>query len=162
VVHLGFKYGEATHKVEIIDAGKKTLAEMAAIVRQVFDIDPRPLGLMRVDLAADAPGIPVSWFRNNSRFQFKQFASSIDKADTQEMEFIGMGSAVSQSLYAGRRPNCVRIYNKFAELRRQWLKLKRECEKYNRGLNEFDLGEEERLKAIRLPPTFEEFCLRED
>lgn len=68
VVHLGYKWGPRTHKLEIIDAGKKTLAEMEAIFRQVFDIDPTPLSLMRVDLAADALGVPVSWFRNNSRF----------------------------------------------------------------------------------------------
>lgn len=78
-----------------------------------------------------------------------------------EMEFIGMGSAVSQSLYAGRRPNCVRIYNKFAELRRQWLKLKQAADKYNRGLQDFDITEEQRRNAIRVPPPFEEFCLRE-
>lgn len=161
VLHLGYKHGQHTNKLEIIDAGKKALSEMRAIIRQVFDVDPSRLELMRVDLAADVPGVPVSWFRNNARFQYKQFASSIDKAEESELEFIGMGSAVAQSLYAGRRPNCVRIYNKFAELKRQWLKLKRDCEQYNRGLNDFDFTEEQRQNSIRIPPIFDEFCLKD-
>jgi hypothetical protein len=134
---------------------------MEEIIRQIFDRDPATSELMRVDFAADVPGVPVPWFRTNTRFRFKQFASSIDKAEKQEVEFIGMGSAVSQSLYAGRRPNCVRIYNKFAELRRQWLKLQRACEQYNRGLQDFEITEDERQKATRIPPTFSEFCLKE-
>jgi hypothetical protein len=161
VLHLGYKYGDGAHKLEIIDAGKKTLAEMDAIIRQVFDVDPATLELMRVDLAADVPGVPVSWFRDHARFEFKRFASSINKAEAQELEFIGMGTAVAQSLYAGRRPNCIRIYDKFAEFRRQWLKVARAYEQYNRGLSEFDFTEEVRKNAIRIPPTFEEFCLKE-
>jgi hypothetical protein len=116
---------------------------------------------MRIDLAADVPNVPVSWFRDHARFKYKQFASSIEKSAESELEFIGMGTAVAQSLYAGRRPNCVRVYNKFAELKRQWLRLKRNCEKYNRGLSEFDLTDEQRQNAIRIPLMFDEFCLKE-
>jgi len=161
VLHLDFRYGKGGHKLEIVDAGKKTLAQQKEIVRRVFDVDPDSLELMRVDLAADVCGVSVPWFREHSRFQFKHFASDIDKAGENEMEFIGMGNADAQSIYAGRRPNCVRIYNKVAELYRQWLKLKRACDRYNRGLLKMDMSEQERADAIRVAPTFDEFCLYE-
>jgi hypothetical protein len=161
VLHFGYKFGPATHKLEVIDAGKKTLAEMLSVISQVFDLDPAQLSIMRVDLAADIPGVPVHWFRDKARFQFKQFASRIEKAAESELEFIAMGTAQAQSLYAGRRPNCVRIYDKIAEWYRQWRKLLRQYERFNRGLRDFELSDEERYYAALHVPSFQEWCRRE-
>lgn len=161
VLHFGYKYGPATHKLEIIDAGKKTLPEMLSVISQVFDLDPAQLCIMRVDLAADVPGVPVQWFRDKARFQFKQFASRIEKASESELEFIAMGTAQAQSLYAGRRPNCVRIYDKIAEWSRQWRKLQHDYERFNRGMKDFELNEEQRYYAERHVPSFQEWCRRE-
>src|SRR4051812_46126417 len=66
ILHLEYKFGECTHKIEIIDAGKKTLREMEDVIAAVFEVDPSTLGLMRVDFAADIEGIPVSWFQDNT------------------------------------------------------------------------------------------------
>jgi hypothetical protein len=157
-VNLHCRNGEHDHKLEIIDAGTKTLSEMKAIPSRVFQIDPTQLEVMRIDLAADVTDVPVPWFRQHARFQYKQFASSIEKSSNTEIEFIAMGSAVAQSLYAGRRPNCVRIYNKIAELRKQWLQLKRTYERYNKGLLKWELTEEQKTYALLYIPSFEEFC----
>ena len=59
VVHLYLRYGRPNHKIEIIDAGEKTLEDMARIVTLLFDVDPWTLGVMRTDLAADIEGVSV-------------------------------------------------------------------------------------------------------
>lgn len=161
VLHLGYKYGPPTHKLEIVDAGKKTLADMRDVITQVFAVKPEELEVMRLDLAADIPGVPVHWFRDKARFQFKQFASRIEKAAEAELEFIAMGTAQAQSLYAGRRPNCVRIYDKIAEWYLQWRKLQRDYERFNRGMKDFNLNQEQRYYAERYVPSFQEWCRRE-
>ena len=59
VLHLSYKFGngKATSKLEIVDAGKKTILDMARIITQVFDINPFLCELMRLDLAADIGGV---------------------------------------------------------------------------------------------------------
>src|SRR5437879_3868072 len=49
------------HKVELVDTGKMSLSHMLNEISQIFDVDPEKLAIMRVDLTADVPGIPVSW-----------------------------------------------------------------------------------------------------
>jgi hypothetical protein len=161
IVHLEYKFGECTHKVEVIDAGKKTLAEMEQIVSRIFAINPSRVELMRVDLAADVPGVPVVWFRDNASFSYKRFASRIEKAKETELEFIGMSQAEAQSLYAGRKPNCVRIYDKFAELKLQWSKVARNYKRFNKGMDNFELSDEQRYYGERIPLPFEQFCREE-
>jgi tetratricopeptide (TPR) repeat protein len=171
ILHYSYKFGECSHKLEIVDAGKKTLQQIYAIIQSVFKVDPSQLELMRLDLAADAPDIPVSWFRQNARFEYKKFAGRIDKASASELEFIGISTAESESLYAGKRPNCFRIYNKYAELYMQWKKLDRACKRFNKGLCDdhwkgrngvpFNFSDEKRLESIRQPPSFEDFCRNE-
>lgn len=169
MLHFEYRFGECTHKFEIIDAGKKSLPEIEHIVTLIFDVNPLELGLMRLDLAADVRDIPVSWFRENARVEFKRFSSRIDKAMAEELEFIGINSAASESLYAGRRPNCIRVYNKIAELWMQWHKMKRVYARFNRRMDEelklgdetttrFRFTNEQRFYGVRVAPTFEEFC----
>jgi len=161
ILNLECCQGEHNHKIEIIDAGTKSFSELVAIPSRLFLIDPMQLEVMRIDLAGDIVGVPVSWFRTHARFRYKQFASSIDKASPPEIEFIGMGNAVAQSLYAGRKPNCIRIYDKLAELRVQWIRLKRTYERYNKGLSGFTLTDEQQHYALLHIPIFEEFCKRQ-
>ncbi len=134
---------------------------MSLLIARVFDVDPASCKLMRLDLAADIVGVPVHIFRDCARFQYKQFASSIAKCRETELEFTAMGTADAQTLYAGRRPNLIRIYNKIRELYAQWLKKKRDCERFNRKMRLFELSAEQRYYGMRVCPTFEEFCLGE-
>ncbi|MBS1800475.1 MAG: hypothetical protein JSS95_11695 [Acidobacteria bacterium] len=163
ILHLNYrgKNGRASSKLEIIDAGKKTILEMAQIIRRVFDIDPFQCELMRLDLASDISGVPVHVFRDLARFKYKRFSSRIEKSFETEMEFTAMGTADAQTFYAGRRPNFVRIYNKIKELYKQWLKLKQSCERFNKQMQRLEMSEEQRYYGSRYYPTFEEFLKNE-
>jgi hypothetical protein len=158
IVHLYCRYGRPNHKVEILDAGDKTLEEIAAIIAQLFLVDPWTLSTMRVDLAADIAGVPVPWFQQHALVNRKQFSSQIKKSAEQELQFVGMGTAVAQTIYAGKRPDFMRIYNKLAELRKQQRKLEIDCNRFNRRMEGMELSEEQRYYGSRVAPTFEEYC----
>jgi hypothetical protein len=130
-------------------------------ITKIWDIDPQTLSVMRADLAVDIPSVPVPWFRDHARFKFKRFASRIDKATvSDEVEFVDMGTAISQTLYAGKRPNLIRIYDKREEWRKQWREEARNIERFNRGLKRFDFSPEEIEKHTQVVPGFDEFCLK--
>jgi len=107
VVHLNFRFGRETHKVEIIDAGEKTLDEMAGIINRLFEIDPWTLKVMRTDLTADVAGVPVPWFKDHAYVNRKQFSSRIEKSFESELQFVAMGSGVAQTIYAGKKAELV-------------------------------------------------------
>ena len=158
IVHLYCRRGRPNHKVEIVDAGEKTLEEIAAIVASLFLDDPWTLATMRADLAADIPGVPVPWFQHHAVVNRKQFASQIKKSDERELQFVGMGTAVAQTIYAGKRPDFLRIYDKNAELKRQLRRLETECDRFNRRMEGMELSDEQRYYGRRIAPTIEEFC----
>ena len=80
VIHLSLRFGRPNHKVEIIDAGEKTVEQIADILLSLFDVDPWSLELMRVDLAADVDDVPVSWFQDHAYVNRKQYSSRIEKS----------------------------------------------------------------------------------
>jgi hypothetical protein len=134
---------------------------MASIISQLFQVDPWTLGLMRVDLAADVENVPVPWFRNHAYVNRKQFSSRIEKSDELEVQFVGMGNAVAQTLYAGKRPNLIRIYNKLAEWFNQLKKQERDYRRFNAGMAGMEMSPEQLHYGARIPPTIEEFCMAE-
>jgi len=164
ILHLNYKFSrdhKTSSKLEIIDAGKKTIVEMAEIIRRIINIDPFECELMRLDLASDIFGVPVHVVRDLARFRYKRFATRIEKSFEIELEFRAMGTADSQTFNAGRRPNFIRIYNKIKELYGQWLKLKQRCERFNKQMKSFDMSAEQLYYGARFCPTFEGFCLAE-
>jgi hypothetical protein len=116
---------------------------------------------MRVDLAADVEGVPVPWFRNHACVNRKQFSSRIEKSQELEVQFVGMGTAQAQTLYAGKRPNLIRIYNKLAEWDMQLKKQERACRRFNAGMDGLEMSSEQMYYGARIPPTIEEFCKAE-
>jgi hypothetical protein len=158
VVHLNCRHGRHTHKVEILSTGKKTLEEMAVIIRQLFDVDPWSLELMRVDLAADIEDVPVSWFLDNAYVSRKRFSSRIEKSRETELQFISMGTATAETFYAGKRPVLIRIYNKLGEWRAQFRKLECDCQRFNARMESMELTPEQKHYGMRVPPTWEQFC----
>jgi hypothetical protein len=161
VVHLFYRHGKEGHKIEIIDAGKKTIWEMAEIISQLFEVDPCDLRLMRVDLAADVEGVPVPWFREHALINRKQFSSRFEKSIDSEVEFVAMGTARAQTLYAGKRPNLIRIYNKLAEWFCQYKKIDRNARRFNAGLAALELTPERKQYAEIHPQSFATFCKQE-
>ena len=122
VLHTHCKHGkEGNHKLELVETGQKSFNEFVSEINRVFVVDPMRLEIMRVDLTADVVGVPVWFFQDSLRAAFKQVANDIEKAD----QFSRLGRGEVQTLYLGSRPNCFRIYNKIAELKRQYAALKR-------------------------------------
>ncbi len=158
VVHLYLRHGRPNHKVEIIDAGEKTVQEMADIIRKLFVVDPWALQLMRADLATDLEGVSVPWFKDNAYVNRKQFSSRIEKSFDQELQFVGMGTAVAQTLYAGKRPSLIRIYNKLEEWHMQWRKLGIKCDRFNRRMDGLEMTEEQKYYGSRFVPSFPDYC----
>lgn len=125
LLHVGYKFGEThDHKLEILDAGKKCYSELVGIIEAVTYADPEQLEVIRLDLCADVPGVPVLWFQPRVRVKYKRFANEIG-----ELKYEKIGQAGIETLTAGKRPNLIRIYDKVAESRVQFRKLLRRCSK---------------------------------
>jgi len=111
ILHLGNRHTpEASHKIEIVDTGKMGFSKILGAVEQLFDVAPETLELIRVDAAADIEGIPVRWFKEHCRVQFKRFSAEYEDCKT-----VSMGSCGVETVNCGKRPNFFRIYNKIAE-----------------------------------------------
>ena len=106
------RYG--THKFELLDTGKKSMNQFCHILEELVDADPMTHRVSRIDLAVDVPGLSLPWFRDYMRVQFKQWLCAHGKFRFEE-EFSEMGRKVYQTLYFGKRPSCIRVYDKVAE-----------------------------------------------
>jgi hypothetical protein len=111
------------HKLELVETGATRYSQMRSEVERIFDVDPGRLDLMRIDLAADVEGVPVSWFESNIRAKYKRWTAGIGML-APGVEYSEMGSKGVQTFYLGKRPNVVRIYNKVAERQYQYRRLK--------------------------------------
>jgi hypothetical protein len=70
---------------------------------------------MRIDFATDVP-LPVNWFRETVRVEHKRFRAAV----TGQPFYSEMGKGKIQTLYFGKRPNLIRIYDKLAEYQEQY------------------------------------------
>ena len=145
------RYG--TSKIELLETGRKGMAEIQDTVERIADCDPASLRLGRVDLAADVRDVGLGWFREHAYVQYKQFICAVAKP--QEFEYTEMGKKVFQTLYFGKRPSCVRIYDKVAERLAHYRLLKRRALREAKKI--WMERNERRLPADREPfgmPTF--------
>ena len=117
LLHMHCTMGDKDiHKMEILRSGEKTYAEMVHLCGRVFDCDPERLGIMRVDLTADVADVPVDWFKRHTLVQAKQTRREIGSVQTYQTVTKGR----AETLYAGVKPNQIRIYDKVAERRMQY------------------------------------------
>lgn len=111
ILHLWNSRGKtASHKIELLDTGSKTLSHLISITQSIFNVNALRLGIMRIDLAVDIPNFPISHFHRNARIRFKRWQDQYGKLDLRKM---GMGKM--ETLNFGKRPNLIRIYDKTAE-----------------------------------------------
>jgi hypothetical protein len=106
------------HKLEILRVGEKTIADVLEISERIFETEPFNLGVMRVDLTADVAGVPVDWFKRHTLPQHKQTRRQIGKFES----FQTVSKGTAETLYAGVKPNQIRIYDKVGERRMQYQK----------------------------------------
>ena len=106
------------HKIEILQTGEKTIGEMRRIAGSIFDCDPGGMGIMRLDLTADVEGVSVDWFKRHTLVQFKKTTRQHFNVETG----LTVRKGTAETLYAGVKPNQIRIYDKTAERRMQYSK----------------------------------------
>ena len=95
---------KAGDKIELVETAKYSLTELRCIQEEVFDCDSAENRVLRIDLAADLEDVPVQWFRVNSDVRFKR--------TRREWGFSAVSSSRAETLYAGQKPNQLRIYDK--------------------------------------------------
>jgi len=121
---------EGNHKLELLDTGKRGFSFLLGECERIFDVDPLSLGVMRVDCAADVPGVGVPWFHQRARVRWKQFCNELGEiclegpGASASLSYSQMGKREVQTLYFGKRPNCYRIYDKVAEWRVEYRRLR--------------------------------------
>jgi hypothetical protein len=96
---------ESFNKLEIYDAGDKSLSEMRRLTASIFDVDPDRLGLMRVDLCVDVYGVDVGWFKRHTIVQSKQTNREFGVVQP----YITIQKGQTETLYAGVKPNQYRL-----------------------------------------------------
>ena len=100
------------HKLEFIETGDLSVSKMRVIGRTIFRDDPEQWGIMRADLTADVP-VPVRWFKEHTFAQFKRTTRELGNIQPTRYQMVRKGDA--ETLYAGVKPNQLRIYNKTLE-----------------------------------------------
>jgi hypothetical protein len=117
LLHVGLKLGgkkfHGGSKLELLEVGKKGMTAIDGTVEAIADCNPAGCRLGRIDLAADVPDVSLSWFREHAFVQYKQFVCA--HAKIQEFEFCELGKKIYQTLYFGKRPAVIRVYDKVAE-----------------------------------------------
>lgn len=140
------KGGQGNHKLEMLGTGKKPFSALAAVFDAVIDGPSDDLGIMRLDLCADIPDVPVSWFHPRLRIRYKRMSHQIGP-----LKYEIIGKAGMETISAGRRPNVVRIYDKVAESKMQFRRMVRRTSKEADPLDfkkEFGFGPESVLTRV--------------
>jgi hypothetical protein len=99
------------HKLELIDVGKMSRPQILQEIAGIFDVDAYSLEVMRADYAVDLTHLPVQWFRESVRVEHKRHRAAV----MGERYYSEKGTGDIQTLYFGKRPNTIRIYDKLAE-----------------------------------------------
>lgn len=137
------------HKVEILGTGDRPYSEIREILGRMFQGDPEDLELLRVDLTADVPSVPVRWFKEKTYVAGKQTFREIGTVPSIPYMAIRKGNA--ETLYAGVKPNQMRIYDKVGEQYAQYQRyVRRETNAAKMSLLD------DHVVEIPLIPTFKE------
>ena len=133
VLHLNARK-TGTHKIQIVEAGRKCRGEIAQTISQIVDDHPELLGVSRVDSCADiVDGPDVRWIAQSARARVLQWQAQFGEtevrdSDGRRVSWSEMGKREVQTMYIGKRPNCFRIYDKLHERQMAWKKEKRKHE----------------------------------
>jgi hypothetical protein len=156
ILHMHSKWGRGNHKLELLSTGDMIDRDIHREISSVFDVEPGSLEIMRIDLAADVVGVPVGFFHHSARVIRKQWRAEFDDYCYQ------MGKRGIETLYFGKRPTCIRIYNKIAEweqeFRKEFRKLPEDAPKpsfediYRYGLGDVLTRVERQCGGGKVPP----------
>jgi len=125
ILHLNAKK-TGTHKIQIIEAGRKCQGQIADTIAEIVDEHPDLLGVSRVDSCADiVDGPSVCWIAQSVRARFAQWQAEVGTVQLRDetgrtIDWSEMGKREVQTMYLGKRPNCFRVYDKMAERFHVW------------------------------------------
>jgi hypothetical protein len=134
VLHLNAKK-TGTHKIQILEAGRKCAGQIADTIAKIVNDHPDLLGVSRVDTCADVvDGPEVKWMAQTVRAKSAQWQAEFGTAELRDekgfkVPWSDMGKREVQTMYIGKRPNCFRVYDKLAERRATWTREKRRHER---------------------------------
>lgn len=150
MLHYGCKMTKTRdHKVEILGTGDRPYSEIKQILGRMFQGDPEELELLRVDLTADIADVPVRWFKEKTYVAGKQTTREI--GTVAPIPYMAIRQGKAETLYAGVKPNQMRIYDKVGEQLMQYKRYVRQQvkEAKMRMMDDY-------VVEIPLIPTFKE------
>jgi len=103
-------------KLTVYDPASFNSSELLSQLAKIVRSNPEHLQVMRLDLAVDLRDYPVSWFWKHVRVLYKQTMEEDYGAQPLNFSHSVLPGGV-ETLYYGRRPNCIRIYDKAAQTR---------------------------------------------
>lgn len=139
ILHLNAKK-TGTHKIQIVEAGRKCQGQIADTISQIVNDHPNLLGVSRVDSCADlVDGPSVKWIAQSVRAKSTQWQAQIGSMeiyddDARKLDWSAMGKREVNTMYWGKRPNCFRCYNKKAERLHVWNSERRRHERMARQI----------------------------
>jgi hypothetical protein len=139
ILHLNAKK-TGTHKIQIIEAGRKCHGQIADTIAEIVNEYPDLLGVSRVDSCADiVDGPSVRWIAQSLRARSAQWQAEFGAVELHDeagrtMVWSEMGKREVQTMYMGKRPNCFRVYDKKAERLHAWNSEKRRHERLARQI----------------------------
>lgn len=106
-----------SHKIDIHEVSRKSAQDILSVLEQLVCDDPLSLSVLRLDFAADVPGIRVSWFRDHAFVKYKRANCQYHAQDSPSLidESYSYPSFRLETVYYGKG-NCVRIYDKLQQL----------------------------------------------
>lgn len=126
IAHIGCKLSKTPfHKLQVLEGGKKRFGEVVEIGKRVFRGEPEEWEVMRSDLTADIPDVPVQWFREHVYFACKRTVREFGYIPA-EVPVKSVRSSRAQTLYGGVAPNQTRIYDKVGETLHRYKKMERQ------------------------------------
>ena len=120
VVHFNARK-TGTHKIQVIEAGRKCSGQIAEVISEIVDEHPELQAVSRVDSCVDVVNGPeVKWIAQSVRARSAQWQAQFGSVEIRDeanrkMQWSEMGKREVKTMYIGKRPNCFRVYDKLAE-----------------------------------------------
>lgn len=130
IMHLQSR-GKGGHKIQIVEAGRKCRGELAETIAACVQQHPELCAVSRADACADfCDGPDVAFFARAIRAKSAQWQAQFGIIELRDetgrsMQWSEMGKRVTGTIYAGKRPNCIRVYDKRAERMEIWKRERR-------------------------------------
>lgn len=117
--HVEARAGHHWDKIELLHTGDKTWDDIATLLSYSVTGDIETLPVRRADCAVDSD-LSVEWYAKSIRCQWKRWRSEVGEIELldenrKHIQFMDIGRRRLETMYLGRKPNPLRVYDKTAE-----------------------------------------------